>query len=319
VLVAFIMAAFHVSSFTLNNGNTIPAVGLGTWNSTKEGEVKNSVLTAIRAGYRHIDCAWCYKNEKEIGVALKEAVDSGLVRREELFITSKLWNDFHASNDVEKQCRETLTDLQLTYLDLFLIHWPHTFVEGEELSPPIQETWLAMEALVAQGLVKSIGVSNFSAKKLHAMKAYATIFPAVNQCELHPVWRQSELLATCTELGVHMTAYSPLGTPDFLASVGRTTAATVINQPAVLEIAAETGKSPAQVVIRWAVQRGTSVIPKSATPERIISNLDVFTWSLTADQLARLSAIEPQSRLIDGTFFVSPNGPYKTTAALWDE
>lgn len=200
-----------MSSFTLNNGLTIPAVGLGTWNSVKEGEVQAAVAAAVSAGYRHIDCAWVYKNEKEIGVAFNEIFTSGTVKREDMFITSKLWNDFHAKEDVEKMCRTTLSDLQLTYLDLYLIHWPVTGVEGEELTPTIKETWLAMEELVAKGLVKTIGVSNFSAKRLRAMKEYATIFPAVNQVELHPQWRQAELLTACAEMGVHVTAYSPLG------------------------------------------------------------------------------------------------------------
>ncbi len=153
----------------------------------------------------------------QVGVALTEAFTSGTVKREDLFITSKLWNDFHANDDVERLCRESLSNLQLDYLDLFLIHWPHTFTEAEVLTPSIQETWLAMEALVAKGLVRSIGVSNFSGKRLRAMKAYATIFPAVNQVELHPQWRQDGLLKDCAELGVHVTAYSPLGSPGLFS------------------------------------------------------------------------------------------------------
>ncbi len=153
----------------------------------------------------------------QIGTAFFEAFATGNIEREDLFITGKLWNDSHAKEDVERVCRQSLIDLQLAYLDLYLIHWPCTNNEHEILTPSIQETWLAMEALVSKGLVRSIGVSNFSGKRLRAMKAYATIFPAVNQVELHPQWRQDGLLKDCAELGVHVTAYSPLGSPGLFS------------------------------------------------------------------------------------------------------
>lgn len=149
-----------------------------------------------------------------MGEAITEILGSGLVKREDLWVTSKLWNNFHAPSDVEAHCRETLEQLKLDYLDLYLIHWPVTDSEGEELTPSYKDTWLAMEELLAKGLVKTIGVSNLSAKKISAMKDYATIFPAVNQVELHPLFRQNDLLAVCSSLGTHVTAYSPLGSPD---------------------------------------------------------------------------------------------------------
>eukprot|EP01034_Spumella_vulgaris_P025770 gene25770-32260_t len=232
-------------------------------------------------------------NEKEIGIALSETFAEGNIEREDLFITGKLWNDFHAKEDVERMCRQSLLDLQLAYLDLYLIHWPCTNIEAEVLTPSIEETWLAMEALVAKGLVRSIGVSNFSGKRLRAMKAYATIFPAVNQVELHPQWRQDGLLAACAELGVHVTAYSPLGSPGNAEMIGYD-GQSLLENPSVIAIAESVGKTPAQVAIRWAVQRGTSVVPKSSTASRIALNFDVQSWSLSAEDMSKLNNIEPQ-------------------------
>jgi alcohol dehydrogenase (NADP+) len=307
-----------MATFALNNGLTIPAVGLGTWNSIKEGEVKAAVISAIAAGYRHIDCAWIYKNEKEVGEAFTEIFSAGEVKREDFFITSKLWNTFHAKEDVEKACRQSLQDLQVDILDLYLIHWPVTNFVAEVLTPEIKETWLAMEELVTKGLVRSIGVSNFSAKKLEAMKEYATIFPAVNQVELHPQWRQDDLLRACAEMGVHVTAYSPLGSGGNSEMLGYT-GLSVLENPVILDIATAVNKSPAQVCIRWAVQRGTSVVPKSSTASRIAQNFDVFSWELSAVQFRALNTIEPQQRILAGHVWVNTNGPYKSVSQLWDE
>ena len=304
----------------LNDGRSLPQLGLGTWKS-KEGEVKAAVKHAVNSGYRHIDCAHIYKNEHEVGEALSELFAEGVVNREDLWITSKLWNDFHAPDAVDGACDVTLKNLQLEYLDLYLIHWPVvTGCEQAELSPTIAETWGAMEALVTAGKSKSIGVSNFSAKKLAAMKAHATIFPAVNQVELHPMLRQDALLAACKALGTHLTAYSPLGSPDSSSMIGHS-GTSVMELPVVMEIAAATGKTPAQVLIRWGLQRGTSVVPKSVTPERIEGNFkDVLSFELTEEQMASLNAVEPQLRMLHGRFWTKPEtGPYKTIAELWDD
>lgn len=255
---------------------------------------------------------------RQVGEAIAESIAAGKITRSDLFITTKLWNNFHADGDVEAHCRDSLTQLGLDYVDLYLIHWPATGVTGETLTPSIRETWLAMERLVSLGLTRTIGVSNFTAKKLRAMQEYATIFPAVNQVELHPRWRQDGLLAACAELGVHLTAYSPLGSPDS-ADMAKHNGASVMENPVVVSIAEAVGRSPAQVCIKWALQRGTSVIPKSTNPARQASNLDVEGWDLTPEQFAAVNSLDSQERMIAGLFVLSPEGPYRTQAEFWDE
>mmetsp|Transcript_43697 Transcript_43697/g.103152 ORF Transcript_43697/g.103152 Transcript_43697/m.103152 type:complete len:313 (+) Transcript_43697:63-1001(+) len=305
----------------LNNGLTMPLVGLGTWKS-KKGEVHNAVKAAIEVGYRHIDCAHIYQNEDEVGQALREAFEAGTVKREDLWVTSKLWNNSKMSNEmVEEGCRATLKNLGLEYLDLYLVHWPvvtQTNGEGAELKPSLAENWAAMELLVEKGLVKSIGVSNYSAKKLQSLKATAKIFPAVNQVELHPLWRQDGLLKACAEMGTHVTAYSPLGSPDS-ADQFKHNGRKVLDVPELKAIGDKYGKTAAQVALRWGVQRGTSIAPKSVTPSRIAENFDVQSWTLTDEEMAQLSALEPQERMLSGLFWCTEKGPYKTLTDLWDE
>jgi diketogulonate reductase-like aldo/keto reductase len=295
----------------------MPLVGLGTWKSPP-GEVHTAVYEAIKLGYRHIDCAWEYGNQKEVGDAFAQVFKEGIVTREELWVTSKLWNDYHAKDNVEPHLQDTLNQLQLEYLDLFLIHWPATPIEAPTLTPPYSETWAAMEEVLQKGLVRAIGVSNMTTKKLQDMKEYAKVPPAVCQGEMHPLFRQEELLGYCKTEGIHWTAYAPLGSSDSAPKMHHT-GYDLLKHEVVLKVAEETGKSPGQVLVRWALQHGTSVIPKSVHPERILENFQVFDWELTSEQFQALSSIEPQTRFLVADYLIKPGGPYKSVQEIWDE
>ena len=306
-----------MSYVALKAGVEMPLLGLGTWKSDPS-KVKEAVYEALKCGYRHIDCAWVYKNQREVGEGIQQAITDGIVTREQIWVTSKLWNDFHAFEDVEPHLRDTLNQLQLSYLDLFLIHWPATNVEAPELTPPYRDTWKGMEAVQEQGLTRTIGVSNMTIKKLEAMKEYATIKPLVCQGEMHILWRQDELLAYCKSEGIHFTAYSPLGSPDSAAAMHHN-GYDVLKNETLHKIAADTGKTPGQVLIRWALQRGTSVIPKAVNIEHIHENFQVFDWELSEEQFHELSTLEPQKRMLRGEFLIKEGGPYKSAAEVWDE
>ncbi|KAF9326586.1 hypothetical protein BG006_010014 [Podila minutissima] len=270
----------------LNTGASIPHVGLGTWQS-KPDVVKHAVKVALQSGYRHIDCAWIYGNEKEVGEAIRESN----VPREELFITTKLWNNSHRPEEVLPALETSLKNLGLDYVDLYLIHWPIAFKsgpaavarddEGKLLFEDVDftETYKAMEALIPTGKTKAIGVSNFSIKNLEKLLASAKIVPAANQVELHPENPQWELLEFCKAKGIHLTAYSPLGSTD----------SPLIKREEISKIAQKHNSNNANVLIAWAVQRGTSVIPKSTTESRIISNFQDIV--LDEEDLKTLKAI----------------------------
>jgi alcohol dehydrogenase (NADP+) len=304
------------TSAVLSSGKVMPLVGLGTWKAPGK-TVEVAVEAALRAGYKHLDCASAYNNEAQVGVAMKKVFDEKVLTREELFVTTKLWNSAHTN--VEAACKKSLADLQLDYVDLYLIHWPVSGHKGPILEPAYADTYAQMEALVEKGLVRSIGVSNLGTTKLTKLFETAKIKPAVNQIEAHPYWRNDELIQFCTAHNIHVTAYSPLGSPDSATICSRgQEVPLILEDPVVKAVADAMGKTTGQILIRWAAQRGTSVIPKSASPARIAANLDVLTWSISDADMAKLSSLEYQHRMVPGSFWVSPEGPYTEEHMLWD-
>lgn len=288
--------------FKLNTGAEIPAVGLGTWQSAP-GEVEKAVSHAIAVGYRHIDTAFCYQNEQEVGQGIKEALASGKVKREDLFVTTKLWCSYHTR--VEEALDASLKNLGLDYIDLYLMHWPVAFNPNgnHPLFPKLPDgsrdidhshshvtTWKNMEKLLGTGKVKAIGVSNYSKLYLEQLLPHATVVPAVNQIENHPALPQQEIVDFCKEKGIHITAYSPLGS----------TGSPLFTAEPIVEVAKKRGVSPATVLLSWHIARGSSVLPKSVTPSRVEENRnlikldksDMATIAKYTDDLAAKKAFQ---------------------------
>ena len=316
---------------TLSTGAMMPAIGLGTFGSdhVSPDEVADAVVAAAKFGYRHFDCASVYGNEEQIGRALAEVMRAG-VKREELWITSKLWNDKHGEDDVIASCEKSLADLQLDYLDLYLVHWPFpnfhppgcdVSARSNDARPYIHanyiKTWRSMEKLVDRGLVRHIGTSNMTIPKLKLVLEDATIKPAVNEMELHPHFQQSELFQFARANGIQPIGYSPLGSPHRPERDRTPEDTSPTEDPVILRIAQHHHVHPAVVCLKWAVQRGHTPIPFSTNKRNILSNLlGVAFDPLTAEEMREIQAIDRNCRLIKGQVFLWKEG--QTWEDLWD-
>ncbi|KAH8959679.1 hypothetical protein BDL97_06G089300 [Sphagnum fallax] len=306
------------AAIKLNSGHSMPVLGLGVWRADP-GVLHNVVLQALKLGYRHFDCAADYKNEKELGVALAEGIAQGLVKREELFITTKLWNSDHGH--VMEACKDSLKNLQIDYLDLYLIHFPvatrHTGIGTTESAKDVdgvldidvtislETTWHAMEELVSAGLTKSIGISNYDIFLTRDCLSYAKIKPAVNQIETHPYFQRESLVQFCLKHGIAVTAHTPLG--GGAANIEWFGAVPCLEDPILQGIARKYHKTPAQIALRWGVQRNTIVIPKSDKLERLKQNRDIFDFKLDDEDMKTIKSIDKRLRTNDPTRFWNIN------------
>ncbi|XP_066146886.1 aldo-keto reductase family 1 member B1-like [Euwallacea fornicatus] len=298
----------------LNNGVSLPTIGLGTYKSPK-GQVEEAVKAAIDIGYRHFDCAWYYGNETEVGSAIKEKINSGTVKREDIFVTSKLWNNFHARDAVIPKLKESLTSLGLEYLDLYLIHWPFGIKQD---GPPLPsenaesfftdddyvETWKGMEDAQKLGLTKSIGLSNFNSEQVERILKNATIKPVVNQVECNPNLTQKKLISYCKERDIVIVGYTPLGRVEVAGQPGFPDP--TILDAKVIAMSKKYNKTAAQIVLNYLVNNlGVVVIPKSVTPSRIKENFEIYDFVLDAEDETYLDSRNNGQRVAQLT-------PYKT-------
>jgi alcohol dehydrogenase (NADP+) len=321
----------RVPNRRLYSGALMPAIGLGTFGSdhAPPEEVAAAVKGAILAGYRHLDCASVYANEDRIGAALDEVFHQG-IRREELWVTSKLWNDKHGEDDVMASCRKSLADLRLDYLDMYLVHWPFpnfhppgcsVDARSPEAKPYIHQnfmkTWRRMERLVELGLVRHIGTSNMTIPKLKLLLRNAAIRPAVNEMELHPHFQQPELFDFVCGNGIEPIGYSPIGSPG-RPPRDRTPDDTVDTEdPVLVEIAGRLGVHPAEVCVKWAIQRGQTPIPFSTKPRNYLANLrSATTEPLSDGEMQAISGIDRNCRLIKGQVFLWKEN--QSWEDLWD-
>ena len=261
---------------SLNNGYSIPCIGFGTY-KTPEEEVCDAVKTAVQAGYRHIDTASYYFNESGVGRAVRECG----IPREELFVTSKVWNTERGYDKTMASFEASMNALDLEYLDLFLIHWPANYLQfGKEAKTINADTWRALETLYRDGRVKAIGLSNFMAHHIEDLLETATVKPMVNQIELHPGWLQAGVLRYCADNGIVTEAWSPMGR------------SAILTHETIVSLAKKYNHTPAQLCIRWVMQHDTVPLPKSVTPERIRSNLDVFDFTISQEDMSTIDALD---------------------------
>lgn len=301
----------------LNSGFEMPLVGFGLWKVNND-TCADQVYAAIKAGYRLFDGACDYGNEVEVGQGIARAIKDGLVKREDLFIVSKLWNTFHDGDKVEGIARKQLKDLGLEYYDLYLIHFPVAlkYVDPAERYPPswagpdgkieysnasIQETWKAMESLVDKKLARSIGISNFNIQLIMDLLRYARVRPATLQIEHHPYLQQKELVKYVQNEGITVTAYSSFGPLSFVELDMKQAHDTpkLFEHNAITSVAEKHGKTPAQILLRWATQRKIAVIPKSNDPTRLAQNLDVTGWNLEESDIEAINNLDKGLRFND--------------------
>ncbi len=311
------------SALTLPDGGRFPTVGLGMWKLPKP-DAPRLVQEAIRLGYRHLDCACDYGNEPEVGAGISAAIAAGLCRREDLWVTSKLWNTYHEPKHVRAACERSLRDLKLDYLDLYLVHFPIALAfvpfdvryppewvhDPKAASPamkpihvPYADTWGAMEELQRAGLVKRIGVCNLNISMMRDLLASCSIRPAVHQMEIHPYLTQPRQLRYCAQENIAVTAFSPLGAPSYLPLGMAQPNESVLTDPVVTGIAATHRKTPAQIALRWGVQRGCAVIPKTQNPARLAENLALFDFALTPAEMNAIDALDRHRRFNDPGHF----------------
>jgi diketogulonate reductase-like aldo/keto reductase len=308
-----------MSAHLFPDGSALPSPGLGTWKIPEE-LTPQIVHQAIETGYRHLDCAADYGNERLVGKGIASALNAGLCARDDLWVTSKLWNTYHEPQHVRAACEKALSDLGVGQLDLYLIHFPIAleFVPfdkmyppgwtagGEAMSPipvPYSDTWRAMEELVDAGLTKRIGVSNIGTAMLREVLSYARIKPAVLQVEMHPYLCQENLLRFCQEQDVAVTAFSPFGADSYLSLGMAEASERILAHPVLERIAAAHGKSTAHVALRWAMQRGTIPIPKTQSPDHLRENFDIFEFVLTPEELTAISDLDQHKRFNDPAVF----------------
>jgi D-xylose reductase len=298
-------------------------IGLGLWKISNE-TCADVVYNAIKIGYRHLDSACDYGNEVEVGIGIRRALDERICTREELKITSKLWNTYHKKEHVQPALEKTLKDLNLDYLDSYLVHFPiaQPYVPFDKRYPPewifdpqasepemkiepvpLFETWQAMESIHQQGLVKNIGVCNYNSGLLNDLMSYAKVKPAELQIESHPYLTQERLIQLAKSYGIAVTSFSPLGALSYLELDMAHKMEAVIERPVIKAAAERTGKTPAQVVLRWGIQRGCTIIPKSSKISRLKENIDIFDFELTLEEMTEITALNCNRRFNDPGLF----------------
>ena len=266
----------------LNDGNSIPCLGYGTFQSPDGEDTSRAVREAIELGYRHIDCAAVYGNEKSVGRGIAQ---SG-IQRSQLFVTSKVWNDHHGYRETREACEKTLEDMGLDYLDLYLIHWPNPLALRSCWAEKNAETWQAMEEMQAQGLIRSLGISNFRLHHYEALMKTARVKPVVNQIKLCPGITQPTVAAFCQAEDILLEGYSPLGQGD------------VLETPFLIELGRKYDKTPAQIALRWGLERGYIPLPKSIHRERMAQNAQIFDFSLTEEEVATLAGLKEAGGIV---------------------